>query len=640
MNYSKSKVGEIIEAKDWNNHPLGKPEHWPPALKISLANMLASKFPKFMFWGRELFCFYNDAFIQSIEKDKHPKLIGQMAKDGWPEAWDFIKENTDRVFDLGESTWYENFLLPIYREGVLKNVYWTFSHSPIYDEDGKVCGVLVTNQETTKTIETVRSAIEDQEKLFNLLMQAPIAICLLEGPEFIFTIANEPYLQFIQKTEEDVIHKKLWEVLPEAKNFIEPIISNVYKTGIPFYGNELYVPLLRNNVMEDAWFNFVYTPLKDAAGNVLAIFAMASEVTELIKTRQKISIEEKRYRDLANFIPDFIWTTDLNGISTYQNDSFIKYTGLSLEQLNKNGGWEKIIHPEDLPDNLLVWTAAMEAKKIFVYQHRFLNADGKYQWFLSRGLPVLDGDGNVLYWLGSSTDIDKIKQEEKLRNDFIKMASHELKTPVTTIKGYVQLLLSQSGEKDPIISHSLKTVHKQVDKLTALITDLLDVTKTEIGNLSFNIQEKNLVDELKMIVRDFSAFCEKHQISLDTNGMEDVKVRIDHDRFTQVINNVLSNAVKYSPEADKIDIFLHKDGEYIVITIRDYGIGINKEEHDKIFERFYRVSGKDESTYPGFGIGLYIVKEILKQLKGKITVDGAPGEGSSFSIALPVINRG
>lgn len=236
-------------------------------------------------------------------------------------------------------------------------------------------------------------------------------------------------------------------------------------------------------------------------------------------------------------------------------------------------------------------------------------------------------------WVGTSTDIDDMKKHELQKDDFIKMANHELKTPVTTIKGYVQMLLKSHKSSDDVgLVSALSTVDKQVTKLTKLIGDLLDVTKIETGSLPLN-KEIFMLDDLvsETSVHIQTAF-PTHKVHILRN--DSCKVNADKERINQVLVNLFTNAIKYSPFTNEVTVLVKNEINHAHVTIKDTGIGIVAEDHHKIFDRFYRVAGKDEKTFPGFGIGLFIVKEIMQRHNGKIWVTSEKGKGSAFTFML------
>jgi signal transduction histidine kinase len=221
------------------------------------------------------------------------------------------------------------------------------------------------------------------------------------------------------------------------------------------------------------------------------------------------------------------------------------------------------------------------------------------------------------------------------------MASHELKTPVTTINGYVQLLLDVKAAQQngippdaDVFDSGLKTIHKQIGKLTSLISELLDLSRIQKGQLEL---QKSILDlaELVSDVVDDVQYTTRHKIEVTIESRD--KVHADKDRIMQVVLNFITNAIKYSPDADRIEIrVFRRDANYAAVSVKDYGIGIDKADHEKIFERFYRAEGKKEKTFPGFGIGLFIASDIIKRHNGEIGVQSEKDKGSDFIFALPI----
>lgn len=222
-----------------------------------------------------------------------------------------------------------------------------------------------------------------------------------------------------------------------------------------------------------------------------------------------------------------------------------------------------------------------------------------------------------------------------VRDEFISVASHELKTPVTSLKVYTQVLIQQAREKgDTTIEKYLFKMDDQIDKLTKLIHDLLDISQIEIGKLTYSKSYFSIDSIIRDIVEDLQKITSKHRLIVE--GRTRGKVYGDKDRIGQIIINLLTNAIKYSPKADKVLIYLsHKKGK-IYISVIDFGIGIDPINKDKIFERFYQVNNIEERTFPGLGIGLYLSQEIAKRHGGIIKVKSQKGKGSTFTLILPI----
>ena len=374
--------------------------------------------------------------------------------------------------------------------------------------------------------------------------------------------------------------------------------------------------------------------IRDAQGNIIGMSEIARDITAQKRSEKEIAVSEAKFRLLANSMAQFIWTSDTKGSLTYFNDSVFNYANKTSEDLEKDG-WLSMIHPDDRAENIIKWKRSIETGVDFTVEHRFKRSDGEYRWQLSRALPQKDNNGKIQMWVGTSTDIHEIKENEQQKDFFISMASHELKTPVTTIKGYVQILLSMYNEKgDPVLKNSLEVVNKQILTLTSLITDLLDLSKIKSGSLQLKLEHFCIDDLISEIVKEIQ-LTEPNSIIVFQKSAT-LMVLADRGRIGQVLINFLTNAIKYSPDKKEVKILVTLINNEVMITVEDYGIGIGKVDQQKIFQRFYRVSGKDEKTFPGFGIGLFIAAEIIQRHHGKIGVESNLGKGSLFYFSLPL----
>lgn len=230
------------------------------------------------------------------------------------------------------------------------------------------------------------------------------------------------------------------------------------------------------------------------------------------------------------------------------------------------------------------------------------------------------------------------KKAEIHKDEFLGFVSHELKTPVTSIKAYVQLI-ERLAEKERInkLLPFIQKVDSQVDKLTHIINDLLDVTKVQAGKMEFNFESFSIDDLVDEVIDSMQLTTSKHTIN--KIGSTTSHVYADKERTSQVLVNLLSNAIKYSPSADKINVFIKNGGTSVAIAVKDFGLGISKQNAEKVFDRFYRVDGKHKETYPGLGLGLYIASEIIKRQNGRLFVRSKEGKGSTFCFELPVVEK-
>jgi PAS domain S-box-containing protein len=288
------EMGELTRQFDWSQTPVGTPGEWPQSLRTTVSNLLRSKFPMFLWWGEEMIQFYNDAYRPSMGSDgKHPTALGQKGKECWPEIWEIISPLLDQVKTTGEAVWLEDQLVPIYRNGKIEDVYWTFSYSSVLDDEGKHGGILVTCTETTEKVISEYKLKESERQLRNTIYQAPVAICIYRGKELVIEEANEKMFEFWGKSAEQVMHKPLFEAIPEAKNQgYEELLADVFKTGQSYAAKESTVTLPRKGIVQKVYINISFTPIHEPDGTISGIMAMAIDVTEQVLIRKRLEESE------------------------------------------------------------------------------------------------------------------------------------------------------------------------------------------------------------------------------------------------------------------------------------------------------------------------------------------------------------
>jgi PAS domain S-box-containing protein len=260
------------------------------------------------------------------------------------------------------------------------------------------------------------------------------------------------------------------------------------------------------------------------------------------------------------------------------------------------------------------------------------------RWSLVTSRPVLDETGKITMIVTITHDITERIIVERRKDEFMSMTSHELKTPVTSLKGFTYVLqrrLNKQGDAQGL--HYLVRMDAQLDKLTTLISDLLDISRMQSGKLALRMEACDLDALLEETVENMQAATLTHHLLIE--GSTGAQVLGDKERLGQVFINLLTNAIKYSPRVDKVIVRLKREGEQeqAIVSVQDFGIGIAQNYHKHIFERFYQVTDPEEKTYPGLGIGLYISAEIVAQHHGRMWVESSKGAGSTFFVALPLL---
>ena len=538
------------------------------------------------------------------------------------------------------------------KTGVIEKCFLNYNYQAYKNAADIIEGILVFAYDVTQQV-TAREQLErNAEMIRNLYMNAPAFICTFQGPEHTYTLVNPSY-QKIFGTR-GLVGKPILDALPELKGQgFDTILDNVYNTGETYVGIEIPIALARDEGLkpEVRYFNFSYQPIYNEHKIINGILVFGYEVTEMVIAKKIQSESDKRFRILADAMPQKMSTTDAEGNLTYLNQQWVDFTHKSVKEINTDG-WKSIIHPDDYEPNQHAWEHALATGEKYSLEQRFRCHDGTYRWHLSRRVAQKDENGKIISWIGTYTDINeqKVFAEElakqvqdglkldKQKNDFISMASHELKTPLTSIKAYTQLLQhSFESEGDGEVGIFLERMDNQITKLTFLIDDLLDSSKVKAGQLVFNEKLFDFNELANEIIDEMQKTTQTHTINvkLETTDM----IFGDRIRIGQVMSNMLSNAIKYSPAANKINVTsIHKD-DTILFCVQDFGIGIRKENKKHIFDQFYRVSGTVEDTFPGLGLGMFIASEIITRARGIISVESEFGKGSSFCFALPIENK-
>jgi signal transduction histidine kinase len=285
---------------------------------------------------------------------------------------------------------------------------------------------------------------------------------------------------------------------------------------------------------------------------------------------------------------------------------------------------------EDLP-----WARALRGEA-FTNQVLMVSPPGSSEdRFMSvSGAPIRDASGRIVAAVNVARDVTDIKEVDQMRDEFISVASHELKTPLTVVKGYAQILAQrlERSEDRGTEGHMAGQILQQADRMSKLADRLLDVSRIQFGRLHLEKGDVDLVALLRRVAEGMQVSFERHQILVSSN--EPVRSRVDPARIEQVFSNLLSNAAKYSPEGTQIDVTLERRKRDALISVRDRGSGIPKDQQPYIFRRFFRARSGEEKA--GTGLGLYVSKGIVEAHGGKIWFESQEGKGSTFYVLLPV----
>lgn len=504
------------------------------------------------------------------------------------------------------------------------------------------------------TITELNNKLSESDISFsNLIDQAPVAIMLLKGDRFVITMINDAMLELIEK-DYSVIGKSLFEVLPELEG--QPaakMLIETFKSGKPNSDHSNPVLLNRSGQLEHGYFTFNYTPFIEN-GKVTGVIDMAVEVTPqvmAIREREEIIIEksvleetllksEQRLQGILETMAEGVGVIDAKGQLVYANPMAQHILGLSESKIKErtydDPQWQNLrLDGTPLPSEEHPMTIMMSTGKP-VYDHEIgvQAPEGEIRYISINAAPLFDAEGNLTGGIGTFMDVTARRMITRGKEDFISIASHELKTPVTALKASLQLLQRSHDRlppesRDKLLNQSITSL----DKLSGLINSLLDTSRIEQGQLKLEKRPFTISELFDDCCSNFSQITDQEIIF---KGDIDQPVVADNQQIGQVMINFISNAIKYAPESKQIIITAQKtDDHEIKISVKDQGPGIPKEKLEHLFKRYYRTNYHGQK-FTGLGLGLFISGDIIKEHGGKVGVESEEGQGSEFWFTLPV----
>lgn len=533
----------------------------------------------------------------------------------------------------------------------------------------------------------------DSDKLIDVFSLTKTATAIHVGGDAVIQFANDAMLNIWGK-DKSVIGKSLEDALPELKG--QPFINmfrKVWNEGITISGKDTPADLEIDGVIQTFYFDFEYRAVLDSQGKTICILHSATDITdrflrleeleiarerdkalnreqalneelastneelqaineelsstqshlaglnneleERVLTRTKdLAESEERFRTMAEGSDMLIAVGDENGNTIYLSKAWYELTGRSISDMLTRG-WVDLIHPDDRDGFLNAYATALAQRVAFGGEFRILGRNGEYRWLLCKNPPRFKPDGSFAGYISSSMDITDQKKEQQRKDDFIGMVSHELKTPLTSVYAYIDLLLKSAQRPIQVNPTSLLEKAKiQLNKMTKMINGFLNVSRLESGKLQIDKQVFDMADLVLDVKEETHATIHSHHFIFEP--VEPTTVNADWDKIGHVINNFISNAVKYSAQGSNIQIACITEHETAILSVKDEGMGISEADQVKLFDRYYRVENHQMKTIAGFGIGLYLCSEIIQRHEGKIWVESTLGKGSTFYFTLPL----
>jgi PAS domain S-box-containing protein len=389
------------------------------------------------------------------------------------------------------------------------------------------------------------------------------------------------------------------------------------------------------------WAILYTTPLLHDAGGVFRTLSAWVDVTERKRAEEALRISEARFRTLVEAGPVLVYTSGPDGLPSYLAPSLAAYFGLGLEALRNAAVNRRLVHPDDQARVAQLHTPPRRGTA--TAELRLRRADGAWRWFLVRTAAVLDDEGRLVQRVGSLTDIHErktaeaaLREDDRRKDEFLATLAHELRNPLGSIRNAVEVLRLSPAEH-PDLTWASGMIGRQVGQLTRLVDDLLEVSRITRGTLALHTEALALEEVFRDVAEANAELLTEHEHALSVSlPSEALVIRADPARLAQVLANLLDNAVKNSPRGGRITLSAERDGDQVVIAVRDEGRGMKPEELTRAFEMFYQAADRGPKQ-AGLGVGLALVKRLVELHGGRVEAHSEGlGRGSCFLIRLPV----
>lgn len=605
--------------------------------------------------------FANEISTKLVTKP-YGEFINKPFFTAFPETQRVLEPLLRQVYTTGIPYHGLEVEVPLNNNGIPEKRYFNFIYHPFRDEENNVIGITTIGEEITEQVRARRKAEENEIQFREVLLRSPNIFLIMSGPEMRITFANEPLFRSWAKGPE-IIGKPLLEVLPEIKDQPFPkLLEHVYTTGEVYYGKEEKAVLVKDGVPQDVYYTYVYQPVINLENAITGITVMASDITEQVMARKKIEESEKYFRLLSNTIPQFVWTCLPDGTTDYLSDQWETYTGQKPSEGMVN--WKAVIHPDDLAVVEQTWKTAITNRQGWQHEYRIKNSKtGVYQWIKGVCEPLTEENGEVLKWIGSGTEIQSLKEQERYLEQlvaertielkklnerlkesnedlqqFAHVASHDLKEPLRKIQMFSDRMNTRySGLLADDGMNYLGKIQNAARRMNAMIEGVLKYSSsnaiaTEIDSIDLN----EVIDDIQ---NDFEVLMEQKGARI-LHGPLPV-IEATRVLIYQLFYNLINNSLKFSKAEVAPVITIRSESlsqKRVRITVQDNGIGFEPAYSEKIFETFARLNPKDK--FEGTGLGLSLCRKIVQRHGGTITAMGKMGEGATFIIELPEKQRG
>jgi PAS domain S-box-containing protein len=524
--------------------------------------------------------------------------------------------------------------------------------SPRFDSDGHFLGYIGSVIDITEREQAEADAQEQRRLIKAVTDNASVGLFIMDERQhcvFMNPAAEQMTGFMLAEVKGRALHDIIHHTRPDGSHYPleECPIDRAFPQNNQERGEEVFVR------PDGSFYNVSYTasPMRDTEG----ISGTIIEVRDITEEKQA----EARFRLMADSIPQLAWMANPDGWIFWYNQRWYEYTGTTPEEM-AGWGWQSVHDRQELPKVLERWQESIDRGEMFEMEFPLKRFDNEFRWFLTRAHPMKDPQGKVVFWFGTNTDISEQRQlaEERaklleaeriarseaeriarLKDEFLAVISHELRTPLNAIVGWSSMLLSNKldeAKKQTAISKIDRNAKLQAQ----LIDDLLDVSQILQGKLNLKIAEVNLRNTIVAALETVHLAAEAKSIQIETVlTSEELNIRGDATRLQQVVWNLLTNAIKFTPDGGRITVSLQQVDRKLELVVSDTGKGINPNFLSNVFEYFRQEDSSITRKFGGLGLGLAIVKHIVELHGGTIRVESeGEGKGATFTVEFPLAN--
>ena len=439
---------------------------------------------------------------------------------------------------------------------------------------------------------------------------------------------------------EEVIGKDFFDLNypDELATRLRDQISQVVETGEGLRDQTPYT----SPSGKKGYYEYIFQPVFDSSGEVEMVVGSTRDITDRIQAENADRENERSLEEMANAIPQLAWMADPEGNIFWYNRQWYDYTGTTLEDV-KGWGWESVHDPEVLPQVIEDWKRSIATGQPFEMEFPLRRHDGRFQWFLTRATPLRTADGSVTRWFGTNTNIEEIRnirvrseEANRAKDEFLAMLSHELRAPLNLMAGWSQILKSTDYQED-LVRKAIDVIFRNVELQSTLIEDLLDVSRIVSEKIDIAAETVAFDRVVRDVVQSASPQAERKEIDIRLTISGSATVIGDHARLSQIVQNLLNNSLKFTPDGGAINVDLTINDGFARLSVADNGIGIADEMLPFIFERFRQANTTSTRAFGGLGLGLTIVESLVKMHGGRVSaISEGLNHGAAFLVEIPL----